>query len=117
MAQRRCATPRIADELVLVPPWGSPHRRSTCPGWENLLAPFAPRRCSYTYEAAGNVEHQLDERTRPDHEASTCTRALPPRQKNPPAANSRGIVWSMARSAADFLRADQEACQCRQQPQ
>src|SRR5690606_12102473 len=65
----------------------------------------------------GNVEHQLDERTRPDHEASTCTRALPPRQKNPPAANSRGIVWSMARSAADFLRADQEACQCRQQPQ
>src|SRR5690554_3351339 len=116
MAQRRCATPRIADELVLVPPRGSPHRKSTCPRCENVLAPFATRRCSYTCEA-GNVEHQLDERTRPDHEASTCTRALPPRQKNPPAANSRGIVWSMARSAADFRRADQEACQCRQQPQ
>src|SRR5690554_5037840 len=41
----------------------------------------------------------------------------PTGKKNPPAANSRGIVWSMARSAADFLRADQEACQCRQQPQ
>src|SRR5690554_1925495 len=37
MAHRGCATPRIADELVLVPPWGSPHRRSTCPGCENAL--------------------------------------------------------------------------------
>src|SRR5690554_6509245 len=90
MAQRRCATFCIADELVLVPPWGSPHRRSICPGWENVLAPFAPRRCSYTYEAAGNVEHQLDERIRPDHEAPACTRALPPRQKKSPGCEQPG---------------------------
>src|SRR5690554_4328010 len=89
MAQRGCATPRIADELVLVPPWGSPHRRSTCPRCENVLAPFATRRCSYTCEA-GNVEHQLDERIRPDHEAPACTRALPPRQKKSPGCEQAG---------------------------
>src|SRR5690554_6404583 len=49
MAQRGCATPRIADELVLVPLRASPRRRSTRPRCENVLAPFAPRRCSYTY--------------------------------------------------------------------
>src|SRR5690606_10664398 len=50
--QRRCAAPRGADELVLVPPRASPRCRSTRPGCENVLAPFAPRRCSYTYETA-----------------------------------------------------------------
>src|SRR5690554_917497 len=89
MAQRGCATPRIADELVLVPPRGSPHRKSTCPRCENVLAPFATRRCSYTCEA-GNVEHQLDERIRPDHEAPACTRALPHRQKKSPGCEQPG---------------------------
>src|SRR5690606_21257925 len=90
LAERRCAAPRIADEPVLVPLRASPRRRSTRPGCENVLAPFAPRRCSYTYEAAGNVEHQLDERIRPDHEAPACTRALPHRQKKSPGCEQPG---------------------------
>src|SRR5690606_13054639 len=72
------------------PPRAPPRRRSTRPGCENVLAPFAPRRCSYTYEAAGNVEHQLDERIRPDHEAPACTRALPHRQKKSPGCEQPG---------------------------
>src|SRR5690554_6153542 len=38
----------------------------------------------------GNVEHQLDERIRPDHEAPACTRALPPRQKKSPGCEQPG---------------------------
>src|SRR5690554_430285 len=180
MAQRRCATPRIADEPVLVPLRASPRRRSTRPGCENALpdaercwsrshrggapTPTKPLRSGCEWRSAGALHPVLrtswcsslpgDHRTvaAPAPGAKTCwprsqrggapTRAklgtsstssmsgfdqttkrqpalapCPTGKKNPPAANSRGIVWSMARSAADFRRADQEACQCRQQPQ
>src|SRR5690554_2764090 len=96
MAQRGCATPRIADELVLVPPWGSPHRRSTCPGCENALPdaercwPRSHRGGAPTRMPPRNVEHHLDERTRPDHEAPACTRALPHRQKKSPGCEQPG---------------------------
>src|SRR5690554_6248224 len=107
----------MREETIYVPPRGSPHRRSTCPGCDNVPATFAPRRCSYTYAPLGTSSTSsmsgFDQTTKRQPALAPC----PTGKKNPPAANSRGIVWSMARSAADFRRADQEARQCRQQPQ
>src|SRR5690554_6487266 len=114
---------RYTSQLVLVPPRASPRRRSTRPGCENAL-PDAGRCWSRSHRGGAPTRAKLgtsstssmsgfDQTTKRQPALAPC----PPGKKNPPAANSRGIVWSMARSAADFLRADQEACQCRQQPQ
>src|SRR5690606_33878206 len=114
---------RIADELGLVLPGhhravGAPAPGAATPSriqkgagpvrTEAVLLHVCPLGTSSTSSMSG-----FDQTTKRHPALAPC----PTGKKNPPAANSRGIVWSMARSAADFLRADQEACQCRQQPQ
>src|SRR5690606_30272679 len=74
---------------------------------EAVLLHVCPLGTSSTSSMSG-----LDQPTKRQPALAPC----PTGKKNPPAANSRGIVWSMARSAADFLRAAQEAWQARQQP-